>query len=39
MFFGRPISLAIIALILVSLFYPLIRSRWLGSSRRKVSAD
>jgi len=28
MFFGRPISLAIIAFILLSLFYPLIRSRW-----------
>jgi putative tricarboxylic transport membrane protein len=39
MFFGRPISLAIIAAILVSLFYPLIRARWLGPSRRKVRAD
>ena len=39
MFFGRPISLAIIALILLSLFYPFVRSRWLGSSRRKVRAD
>ena len=39
MFFGRPISLAIIALILLSLFYPLIRARWLGTSRRKVRAD
>ena len=39
MFFGRPISLAIIAMILLSLFYPLIRSRWLGGSRRKVRAD
>ena len=28
MFFGRPISLAIIAFILLSLFYPLVRSRW-----------
>ena len=28
MFFGRPISLAIIAFILLSLFYPVIRSRW-----------
>jgi putative tricarboxylic transport membrane protein len=39
MFFGRPISLAIIAFILLSMFYPLIRSRWLGSARRKVRAD
>ena len=39
MFFGRPISLAIIALILLSLFYPLIRARWLGKGRRKVRAD
>ena len=38
MFFGRPISLGIIALILLSLFYPLVRARWLGK-RRKVSAD
>lgn len=38
MFFGRPISLAIIALILLALFYPLIRSRWIGQ-RRKVRAD
>jgi len=28
MFFGRPISLVIIAFILLSLFYPLIRSRF-----------
>jgi putative tricarboxylic transport membrane protein len=28
MFFGRPISLAIIAFILLSLFYPVLRSRW-----------
>lgn len=39
MFFGRPISLAIIAFILVSLFYPLVRSRWLGNTRKKVRAD
>ena len=38
MFFGRPISLGIIALILLSLFYPLVRARWLGK-REKVSAD
>jgi len=38
MFFGRPISLAIIAFIGLSLFYPLIRSRWIGR-RRKVNAD
>ncbi len=29
MFFGRPISLVIIAFILISLFYPLIRKRWI----------
>ena len=28
MFFGRPISLVIIAFTLISLFYPLIRKRW-----------
>lgn len=38
MFFGRPISLAIIALILLSLTYPILRRRWLDK-RRKVSAD
>ena len=38
MFFGRPISLAIIAFIFLSLFYPLIRARWIGG-RRKVRAD
>jgi len=38
MFFGRPISLAIIAFIALSLFYPLIRTRWIGR-RRKVNAD
>jgi putative tricarboxylic transport membrane protein len=38
MFFGRPISLAIIALILLSLTYPMLRRRWLDK-RRKVSAD
>ena len=38
MFFGRPISLAIIAFIGLSLFYPLVRSRWIGR-RRKVNAD
>ena len=38
MFFGRPISLAIIAFIALSLFYPLIRARWMGR-RRKVRAD
>jgi putative tricarboxylic transport membrane protein len=36
MFFGRPISLAIIAFILLSLFYPLIRSRW-SKMKRRVS--
>jgi putative tricarboxylic transport membrane protein len=30
MFFGRPISLAIIAFIFLSLLYPLIRTRWVG---------
>jgi len=34
MFFGRPISLAIIAFILLSLFYPVIRSRWLKLTGR-----
>lgn len=38
MFFGRPISLAIIAFIGLSLFYPLVRSRWIGR-KRKVNAD
>ena len=38
MFFGRPISLAIIAFICLSLFYPLVRARWIGR-RRKVRAD
>jgi putative tricarboxylic transport membrane protein len=38
MFFGRPISLAIIAFILISLFYPLVRARWIGA-RSKVRAD
>jgi len=38
MFFGRPISLAIIAFIGLSLFYPLVRARWIGR-RRKVRAD
>ncbi|MGB5638850.1 MAG: tripartite tricarboxylate transporter permease, partial [Sedimenticolaceae bacterium] len=38
MFFGRPISLGIIALILLALFYPVVRARWLGR-RRKVNAD
>ncbi|MBT8362479.1 MAG: tripartite tricarboxylate transporter permease, partial [Deltaproteobacteria bacterium] len=36
MFFGRPISLAIIAFILLSLFYPVIRSRW-SKLRLRVS--
>jgi len=39
MFFGRPISLAIIAFILISLFYPLIRKRWLAGKMRKIRAD
>jgi putative tricarboxylic transport membrane protein len=38
MFFGRPISLAIIAFIGISLFYPMVRARWIGR-RRKVHAD
>ncbi len=38
MFFGRPISLAIIAFIGLSLFYPMVRARWIGR-RRKVRAD
>ena len=38
MFFGRPISLAIIAFIALSLFYPLLRARWMGR-RRKMRAD
>lgn len=37
MFFGRPISLAIIAFIALSLFYPLVRPRFMG--RRKLGAD
>ena len=36
MFFGRPISLMIIAFILLSLFYPLIRSRF-GRVKGEVS--
>jgi len=28
MFFGRPISLGIIAFILLSLFYPMLARRW-----------
>ena len=39
MFFGRPISLAIIAFILLSLFYPLIRSRWSKMKRRVSDAE
>ncbi len=38
MYFGRPISLAIIAFSALSLFYPLVRARWIGR-RRKVRAD
>jgi putative tricarboxylic transport membrane protein len=38
MFFGRPISLGIIAFIALSLFYPLVRARWVGR-RRKIDAD
>lgn len=36
MFFGRPISLAIIAFVLLSLFYPLIRERWVT---KRTAAD
>jgi putative tricarboxylic transport membrane protein len=39
MFFGRPISLAIIAFILLSLFYPLIRSRMSKLLRRGSDAE
>jgi len=35
MFFGRPISLAIVALTLLSLFWPLLRARYLRKSRLK----
>jgi putative tricarboxylic transport membrane protein len=38
MFFGRPISLVIIAFILISLFYPLIRKRWI-KHRLRVTND
>ncbi len=38
MFFGRPISLAIIAFILLSLLYPLIRGRWI-STRNSLDAE
>ncbi len=38
MFFGRPISLAIIAFILLSLFYPMIRSRF-GKTKGEVPHD
>lgn len=38
MFFGRPISLVIIAFTLVSLFYPLIRKRW-SMTKGAVNAD
>ena len=37
MFFGRPISLAIILFILVSLFYPLIRKLWIKRRRRTAN--
>ena len=42
MFFGRPISLGIVALTLLSLFYPLLRARFLkrrGSPLREASYD
>jgi len=39
MFFGRPISLSIIAFILLSLFYPLIRSRWSKMKWRASDAE
>src|SRR3546814_689125 len=38
MFFGRPISLAIIALTLLSLFYPLLRTR-LGKRTRAAAVE
>jgi len=38
MFFGRPISLAIILFIFVALFYPVIRKRWIGK-RTRVHED
>ncbi len=38
MFFGRPISLVIIAFTLLSLFYPLIRKRW-AMTRGTANAD
>lgn len=38
MFFGRPISLVIIAFTLLSLFYPLIRKRW-STTGGAVNAD
>ncbi|HMA15709.1 MAG TPA: C4-dicarboxylate ABC transporter permease, partial [Kiloniellaceae bacterium] len=37
MFFGRPISLAIVALTLLSLFWPLLRARYL--KRRAVAGE
>ena len=39
MFFGRPISLVIIAFIVLSLFYPLVRSRIQGKKDQEVASD
>ena len=39
MFFGRPITLGIIAFILLSLFYPLIRHRVTGRKKGISNAD
>lgn len=38
MFFGRPISLVIIAFIIFALFYPMLRS-YIGIRRSKIDAD
>ncbi|MCP5368874.1 MAG: tripartite tricarboxylate transporter permease [Hyphomicrobiales bacterium] len=35
MFFGRPISLGIIAFIFISLFYPVVRERWIERRSRR----
>ena len=39
MFFGRPISMAIIAFIVLSLFYPIFKERWLTKKRRLPDVD
>lgn len=39
MFFGRPISMAIIAFIVVSLFYPIFKERWLNKKQRLPDVD